>query len=223
MADPALQVVIQAPTAMRPTLAATIDSLNAADLPFEVRRQRPDTDVIGHLTNILDSAEEGTVMLRLEDDVEVGRHIAHNIRAWSLWRAEVVGALYYCPSMPGNLRGRGRAYTPPPQHDAVWWPHGIYLYGACGLLMPARVARALAAEIRNVQRDPPPACYNKKAGRLMQDQTLCEAAARLMIPVVSHFPPLVEHRGGKVSTWRGKPYPRGTGNTNDLWSKEWRA
>jgi hypothetical protein len=213
---------VQCPAAPRPTLPATLDSLIAAGIAPRVVFQEAPT-VVGHLTGILEAAPLGGHLVRLEDDVEVGLHIAHNLQAWSAFGTRVLGFLYHCPKMPGNNRGAGRLRTPPAVGDCIHWPRTAMIYGACGLYLRGDVAHELTAELHKIMADPPPYCVSRKAGRLMQDQSLCEAAYRLGIPLVAHAPPLVEHRGGACSTWRPAPYPAGTGSTCGLWQRDWKA
>jgi hypothetical protein len=176
--------------------AQTLNSIAASDWKGEVRVVIDDANVampvlqrIGEtwLSAVKLAAEsKADCLLMLEDDVEVGRHIYHNLETWkpvAVMRArggrayQLYGSLYDPGIVPFRCKHRDQYFYAFPQ--LVW--------GAQAIVISPETARLLVARWRTRDEEP-----DRKMPRI----------AAAVTPIFYHLPSLVQHVG-TVSTWGG--------------------
>jgi hypothetical protein len=125
-------------------------------------------------------------MLLLEDDVEVGRHIHHNLKTWkpivavrarSGPRYQLYGSLYD----PGILAFRAN------HADHFFYAFPQLVWGAQAIVMSPQTARLLVSQWQTRNEEP-----DRKMPRIAASAT----------PIFYHLPSLVQHIGA-TSTWGG--------------------
>ncbi len=135
------------------------------------------------------SLAKADCLLLLEDDVEVGRHIRHNLETWKPIVAvrarsgrgyQLYGSLYD----PGILRFRSK------QADQYFYAFPQLVWGAQAVVMSPETARLLVARWRTRDEEP-----DLKMPRI----------AAAVTPIFYHLPSLVQHIGTS-STWGGTPH-----------------
>jgi hypothetical protein len=128
-------------------------------------------------------------LLLMEDDVEVGRHIHHNLQTWKpilVMRArggpkyQLYGSLYD----PGILPFRCK------HGDHYFYAFPQLVWGAQAIVMSPEMARLLVARWRTRDEEP-----DRKMPRIAADVS----------PIFYHLPSLVQHIG-TASTWGGAPH-----------------
>ncbi len=144
-------------------------------------------------------ASKADCLLLLEDDVEVGRHIRHNLETWKPIVAvrarsgrgyQLYGSLYD----PGILPFRCK------HSDQYFYAFPHLVWGAQAVVMSPETARLLVARWQSRDEEP-----DRKMPRI----------AAAVTPIFYHLPSLVQHVG-PASTWGG------THHNARAYDREWR-
>jgi hypothetical protein len=153
-------------------LRASLAASDAADLETRWHVHPLGMTVREHLLAAYEAiAEEpgGDLVLVLEDDAVVGKHIAHNIRTWrEPWQRSFAAGWVYNPG----------GYA---QRDC-WFADGSQWYGTVAVVYRRRTLKALVQELRS--RPTPQRCF---------DNELSAAILRALGSIRVAYPSLVEH------------------------------
>lgn len=164
----------------RPTaharLRASLAASDAAAAPTTWHVHPEGLDVREHLIRCYERIAAdpgGELVLVLEDDAVVGRHIAHNIQTWSEpWQPSFAAGWVYNPG----------GYA---QRDC-WFADGNQWYGTVAVVYRARTLRGLADELRLRSQQPP------RLGQCFDNELSC-AVLHALGSIRVAYPSLVEH------------------------------
>lgn len=127
------------------------------------------------------STSSANVVLLMEDDILINRHVLHNVQAWQPLHEMMDGLFFgslYNPGVPPiRVDEHGRHFVA--RHELTW--------GAQALLVSPRMARIILEH------------WSLEQGHA--DRAMTRIACR-MVPFFYHVPSLVEHQRAP-STWRG--------------------
>jgi hypothetical protein len=178
-----LTVIMQAMPS-RVTLDATLKSLAESDLPLpEILYQPPDRTPIEFFLSVLDAmaAAPTDLVLRLEDDVLVNRHMLHNIATWTAPHDPRFGLGWLFDPGGSTQSVHDHIYQRVGETDR--W-HSGPLHGALGVL----AWRRDIPQIRQYVDE-----YTTKHG-IVFDLALAHAATQMNRFICVHAPSLIEHQ-----------------------------
>lgn len=207
-----IDVIVQAHPSRTETgqFDLTRDSIEASDVVvYQTVVSDRRTHRYVHFLDILRRAaqSESDLVLRLEDDCVVNKHLLHNIRTW--------------PALRDERFGLGWLYCPPavPMKDEDLWFKGNHLAGAVAVLGRPDYFRRLVPMLEEELRT---------GDHFRQDVSLMKAVHRTRRRICLHCPPIVEHRIDIPSTKAaGDPsgggyYGPGLGTTFGRFKPDWR-
>lgn len=159
--------------------AKTVREIEASDLSGVVRFDHPPgktarAHVISMLSTLAEASNGESLILILEDDLLVNRHIRHNVLTWQA---------------PHNLRfGAGWLYRNGGLYNggADLWSPNAEVDGGCATLWWGRTLRAAIPLLEE--------WFAAHEGPLGHDSGLAWAVYRMGLRICFHAPPLVEHR-----------------------------
>ena len=186
-----ITVFVQAPEALRRDWQTTADSIEASDIgkDYTVCLQREDQSCREHFMEMLSRMAECTteMVLRLEDDVLVNRHILFNIDTWSERHQPQFGAGWAFDPGGTTLSTHDRMYRRPPSKSR-WVSGSLMAYSQATLFYVRDLVR-----IRQL-------CwtwFSTRGGLKVgceQDLAIAWAVNQMKRQICVHAPSLVEHR-----------------------------
>ena len=183
---PSLKVFVQCPVKLREGFDKCRASIESSDIgtDYELCMQEPGTHITEHFMALLRHMSEAKtdLVLRLEDDVEVNRHIVHNLTTWpTIHDPRFKIGWAFDPA--GRTRTiHDHVYERPPSREI--WEEDELAY-SLAVLMWTRDVMAI--------HDACAEFYKTHPGTTAQDLALSRAQHHIGGGLVIHPPSLVEH------------------------------
>ncbi len=207
-----VEVVVQTVAGRENVLRKTRRSIENSDIgaDYQVLLQPPDATAREHFLGILDRMQTASseLVLRLEDDALVNRHILHNVRTWRAPADKRFGA--------GWMFGSWHLLRKNPL-DIIYnrrpdiWVTGSH--ASVGVLLRTRDVEWIRAGCERYFAETP--------GPLAQDMALSDAVFKAGKMICVHNPPLVEHRLDVPSSL-GHPHNALDHSTRGLFDPAWK-